>query len=80
MNRENTPGDAEKAPIEMTKDQWNTYSNMDTSDPALKLWMEEKGIEFDSGPVLAKVGDEPFFFETSKGDFGTKIIEEEPGE
>lgn len=57
--------------IDVSGEDFMRYINMDLDDPELTKWMNENGIEFDSGLVEVNVDGERKMMDTSRADFGT---------
>ena len=61
----------ESEPIRISKEEWETYCNLQVNDPELIRWMSEKGLTFDSGPADVELNGQMGKMETSRADFGT---------
>jgi hypothetical protein len=63
--------EGELSVIQITQSEVQEKLNRKIDDPELLTWMQEKGIEFDSGNIEIEVGGVKHMMNTSKDDFGT---------
>ncbi len=61
--------------IVLTKKEYLTISELNPSDPKVRMLLNIKGIELDSGNIKVTVGSETFFMNTAVAKLGTKILD-----
>lgn len=61
--------------IVLTKKEYQTISELNPSDPKVRLLLDIKGIKLDSGNIKVTVGGETFLMSTSVAKLGLKLLD-----
>lgn len=75
-NLENfSPAEKQQIP-ELTHEEWVKHCNRSVDNPELIQWMEQKGINFDSGDIEVLIDGKKEMIATDKNNFGTYLSAE----
>ena len=61
--------------IVLATQEYRTISELNPSDPKVRMLLNIRGIALDSGNVKVTVGTETFFMSTATAKLGTKILD-----
>ena len=55
--------------------EYRTISELNPSDPKVRMLLNVRGIELDSGDIKVTVGTETFLMSTATAKLGTKLLD-----
>ncbi len=61
--------------IVLAPTEYRTISELNPSDPKVRMLLNVRGITLDSGNIKVTVGTETFFMSTATTKLGTKILD-----